>query len=165
MSAGSDEAAEAGLQVLTFCLGTEVFAIETEMVREVLDTVVVTEVPGSRLFITGLINVRGKVVPVIDLKAKFGMGKADQSIDSRIVVVEIAYRGDDVLVGIMADRVHEVTELAPSSIEDAPRLGMTWRPEFIRAIGKRGGDFIIVMNTDQVFASEESLALRGVTAR
>ncbi|MDQ5908210.1 MAG: purine-binding chemotaxis protein CheW [Pseudomonadota bacterium] len=152
------ERANAGgsLQILTLGLGSEIFAVETERVHEVLDLPSITRIPNCRPFIKGLIDVRGKVITVTDLHVKFGMVPTAPTADTRIVVIEVQIEGEPTLVGTLADRVYEVTELPIDSMEDAPRIGMRWRPEFIRAIGKRNGDFIIVADIDQVFASEES---------
>lgn len=146
----------AALQVLTLGLEDETFALETELVHEVLDRVPITEVPNSRPSLRGLINVRGKVVPVVDLRRKFGMAAAETTADSRVIVLEIELKGQPALVGLLADRVFEVMELPAASLEAAPAIGMRWRSEFIRAIGKRGGDFIIVLDINRVFASEDS---------
>jgi len=143
------------LQVLTLGLGGEIFAIETERVHEVLDLVPITRIPNSRRFIKGLINVRGKVITVTDLRVKFGMPPAATTADTRIVVTEIQVGGEPTLIGALADRVYEATELPAASMEDVPRLGMRWRSEFIRAIGKRGDDFIIIADIDQVFAASD----------
>lgn len=143
------------LKILTLGLGGEIFGIETERMREVLDLVPVTRIPNSRPFIKGLINVRGRVVTVTDLRTKFGMAPIVHTRDTRIVVLEVRIDGEPVLVGALADRVYEVTEMAAATLEDAPRIGMRWRPDFIKAIGKRGNDFIIIADIDQVFASEE----------
>lgn len=144
------------LQVLTLGLAGEIFAIETERVHEVMDLPIITRIPNTRPFIKGLINVRGKVITVTDLRAKFGMPPLAPTPETRIVVMEVRFEGESTLVGALADKVYEVTELAAASIEDAPRIGMRWRPEFIRAIGKRGPDFVIIADVDQVFASEEA---------
>jgi purine-binding chemotaxis protein CheW len=146
----------AAIQVLTLGLADEIFAIETARVREVLDVPAITRIPNSRPFIKGLINVRGKVITVTDLRTKFGMPLAEPTSDSRIVVAEVRVGGESTLVGALADRVFEATELPAASMEEAPTLGMCWRTEFIRAIGKRGDDFIIVADLDQVFASEDA---------
>ncbi|WP_255448563.1 chemotaxis protein CheW [Telmatospirillum sp. J64-1] len=142
------------LQVLTLGLGGEIFALESAQVREVLDMVELTEVPGARSFVKGLVNVRGKVVPVVDLKTKFDMPALPPTEDSRIVVIEVSRNGEDSMVGVLTDRVLEVTELPQATLEDVPRVGMTWQPDFIRAIGKRDGDFVIVMDIAAIFSSE-----------
>jgi purine-binding chemotaxis protein CheW len=124
-------------------------------VREILDLVPITEVPNSQPFLNGLINVRGKVVPLADLRLKFGMEPTPPTIDTRIVVVEVEIDGDPVTVGLRADRVYEITEVAASALEETPRIGMRWRPEFIRCIGKRGGDFIVVLDIGRIFSSND----------
>jgi purine-binding chemotaxis protein CheW len=142
------------LEVLTLDLQGEIFALEAGQVREILDYVHVTEVPGSQPFVNGLINVRGKVVPLADLRIKFGMELKDATVDTRIVVIEIDIDGVPSIIGIRADKVHEVTELLPSALEETPKLGMKWRPEFIRCIGKRGSDFIVVPNIERIFSRD-----------
>lgn len=144
------------LQVLTLGLERETFALETELVQEVLDRIPIAEVPNSRPFVRGLINVRGKVVPVVDLRRKFGMGTTEETADSRIVVLNVELKGQTSMIGLLADRVYEVVELPEASLETAPAIGMRWRAEFIRAIGKRADDFVIVLDIDRVFASEDS---------
>jgi purine-binding chemotaxis protein CheW len=142
------------MEVLTLDLQGEIFALDAQQVREILDHVPITEVPGSQPFVNGLINVRGKVVPLADLRIKFGMEQKEATIDTRVVVIEIDLDGQPMIVGIRADKVYEVTELAPAALEETPRLGMRWRPEFIRCIGKRGSDFIVVPDISRIFALE-----------
>lgn len=142
------------MEVLTLDLQGEIFALDAQQVREILDHVPITEVPGSQPFVNGLINVRGKVVPLADLRIKFGMEQKEATIDTRVVVIEIDLDGLPMIVGIRADKVYEVTELAPAALEETPRLGMRWRPEFIRCIGKRGSDFIVVPDISRIFALE-----------
>jgi purine-binding chemotaxis protein CheW len=89
------------------------------------------------------------------------MGVTEATKDSRVVVLEIDLKGQPVLIGLLADRVFEVMELPAAALESAPSLGMRWRAEFIRSIGKRGDDFIIVLDMDRVFAPEESPSQRG----
>lgn len=146
-------AADRPLEVLTLDLDDEIFALEAGCVREILDLVPVTEVPDADPFVNGLINVRGKVVPLADPRIRFGMELKPPTIDTRIVVIEVEIDGEPTTVGIRADKVHEVTEIAAASLAETPRIGMRWRPEFIRCIGKRGGDFIIVLDITQIFAT------------
>ncbi len=143
------------LEVLTLALQGEIFALEVAHVREILDLVPITEVPNSRPFLNGLINVRGKVVPLADLRLKFGMEQTPPTIDTRIVVIEVEIDGDPVTVGIRADKVYEITEVAASALEETPRIGMRWRSEFIRCIGKRGSDFIVVLDIGRIFTSAD----------
>mgnify|MGYP001544208751 FL=1 len=139
------------MEALTLGLDAAIFALEAGIVREILDLVPVTDVPGARDYVGGVINVRGKVVPLADLRRRFGMEPKPSSIDTRIVVVEIELDGDPTIVGILADKVYEVVQIDTATMEEAPRIGMRWRPEFIRCIGKRRDDFVIVPNLEQIF--------------
>jgi purine-binding chemotaxis protein CheW len=144
------------IEILTFGLEDEIFAVEATCVREILDLAHVTEVPGAQPFVNGLLNVRGKVVPLADLRVKFDMEQRPPTIDSRIVVLEIEIDGEPVTVGIRADKVFEVTELPATALEAAPKIGMRWRPEHIRFVGKRAADVIIVLDIERVFSSIEN---------
>jgi len=141
------------LEVLTLALQGEIFALEATYVREILDLVPITEVPNSEPFVNGLINVRGKVVPLADLRLKFGMEQKPATIDTRIIVIEVMIDGAPAIVGIRADKVYEITQVAASALEQTPRIGMSWRPEYIRCIGKRDDDFIVVLDIERIFAS------------
>jgi purine-binding chemotaxis protein CheW len=141
------------LEVLTLDLEGEMFAVEAILVREILDMVPITEVPHAQPFIGGLINVRGKVVPLADLRIKFGMEQLPATVDTRIVVVELELEGEPVTVGIRADKVHEVTMVAADSLQDTPRIGTRWRPEFIRCIGKCGSQFMVVLDLARIFVA------------
>ncbi len=143
------------LEILTLALDDEIFAIDAGLVREILDVVPITRVPSAPTFVGGLINVRGKVVPLADLRLKFGMERRAATVDTRIVVIEIDLDGDPTTLGILADKVYEVTEVAAAQQEETPRIGMRWRPQFIRCIGKRANDFIIVLDIERVFCSDE----------
>ena len=140
---------------LTFRLGEEVFAIDVKQVREVLDLSPITKVPRAPEFMRGVINLRGSVVPVVDLKMKFGLPKTEGTVDTRIVVMEIGLDGEITVMGAMADSVHEVLELEPGQIQDPPKLGSRWRSDFIRGMGKRNDEFVIIIDIDQVFSSDE----------
>lgn len=139
-------------EALTFGLSGEVFAIEADRVREILDLIPVTTVPGADPFVGGLFNVRGKVAPLADLRIRFGMRIAPPSRDTRIIVMEIPLDGEPSIVGMLADKVYEVCEIAGATIEDAPEIGMTWPSAYVRGIGKRGDDFIIIPDMDKIFA-------------
>jgi len=143
------------IEVLTMSLQGEVFALPAGIVSEILDFVPITEVPNAQPFVGGLINVRGKVVPFADLRFKFGMDRPDATLDTRIVVIEVNLGGEPTIVGILAEKVYEVTIVAPSALEETPRIGMRWRPEFIRCIGKRENDFVIILDIDNVFAFDD----------
>ena len=135
---------ETQLQVLMVGLGNEIFAVETDMVREIIDPVPVTRVAGARAFLPALVNVRGNVIPLADLRIRFGMPGTEQTADTRIVVVEVEIDGDPVTLGLLADKVYEVTEVSTRNMQQTPRLGSHWRPEFIRFITKWNDEFVIV---------------------
>jgi purine-binding chemotaxis protein CheW len=140
------------LTVLTLDLQGELFAIEAGHVQEILDQVAVTDVPGADPAVHGLINVRGRVVPLADLRLKFGMAQREATIDTRVVVIKTDINGDPITVGLHADKVYEVTELTAASLEETPCIGLRWRPEFIRCFAKRGSDFIAVLDIGRIFA-------------
>jgi purine-binding chemotaxis protein CheW len=144
---------KSALEVLTLSLDGQVFALEASYVREILDLVAVTEVPTASPFAGGLINVRGKVVPLTDLRHKFGMEIKPPTIDTRIVVIEVDLDGDLTTIGLLAEKVHEVTEIAAASLEETPKIGIIWRHEFVRSVGKRGDEFIIVLDIAGIFSS------------
>lgn len=158
----SDEkAATTAHQYLTFTLDEEVFALEIGKVREILDWTPVTKVPQCPDFMRGVINLRGGVVPVIDLRTKFGMAATTQSVNTCIVITEVAIGGDLVVLGAMADSVQEVIDLEPSAIEPAPKIGTRLNTDFIRGMGKHDERFIIILDIDKVFSSEELALAQG----
>jgi len=146
----SSAATDRALQVVMIGLGEEKFALEAELVREIIDPVPVTKVAGARAFVPSVINVRGNVIPLADLRTRFGMPVADASVDTRIVVVELKIDNEPVLVGLTADKVYEVTEIVRTDLQQTPRVGMHWRPEFIRFITKWHEEFVIVPNIERI---------------
>lgn len=142
-------------QFLTFKLGDEVFALDITKVREVLDFTTVTKVPRTPEFMRGVLNLRGSVVPVVDLRLKFGMTRTESSVNTCVIIAEVAVDGDTTVLGCLADSVQEVLDLEPGSIAPAPRIGTKLRTEFIKGMGKRADRFIILLDIDQVFSVEE----------
>jgi purine-binding chemotaxis protein CheW len=140
---------------MTFKLGDELFAINVNQVREVLELTHITRVPTAPEYMRGVVNVRGKAIPVVDLRLRFGLHRSEDTVHSRIVVMELELDGEITVLGGIADSVHEVIELEPGSIEPAPRIAMRWRTEFIQGMGRRGEDFIIILDVNAVFSSEE----------
>lgn len=148
---------------LTFKLGDELFALNVSQVREVLDLTTITKVPRAPEFMRGVINVRGSVVPVVDMRTKFGLEQTQDTHDTRTIVLDLSLDGETVVIGALADSVHEVIELDPGQIEPPPKIGMRWKSEFIKGIGKRNDEFIILLDIDRVFSAEE-MALVGATS-
>jgi purine-binding chemotaxis protein CheW len=142
-------------QFLTFKLDEEIFALDIAKVREVLDFTTVTKVPQTPEFMRGVINLRGNVVPVLDLRLKFGMPITEKTVNTCIVITEIQMEGETLVLGAMADSVQEVLDLEPDQIEPPPRIGSKLNIDFIRGMGKRGDDFIIILDIDQVFSDDE----------
>jgi purine-binding chemotaxis protein CheW len=140
------------MQVVMLGIGGEVFALDSDLVREIIDPVPATRVAGARPFLPSVVNVRGNVIPLADLRVRFGMPNTESTADTRIVVLEIKIDGDPVLVGVVADKVYEVTEISPSDVQPTPRVGMHWNPEFIRFITKWREEFVIVPNTERILS-------------
>ena len=142
---------------LTFTLGQEVFAVDVSKVREVLEFTKITKVPKVPDFMRGVINLRGTVVPVIDLKLKFGMGLTKDTIETCIVVMEVCLDKDRDLtvLGALSDSVQEVIDLDPKDIEPAPHVGTSVDTEFIKGMGKRDENFIIILDIDKIFQGKE----------
>jgi purine-binding chemotaxis protein CheW len=146
-------------QYLTFQLGEEVFAIDVSCVREILEFTTVTKVPKTPDYMRGVINLRGSVVPVLDMRLKFGMTKTEKKVNTCVIVVEVSFEGDATIMGALVDSVQEVLELDPDQIEPAPKIGIRLKTEFIRGMGKRDDRFIIILDTDKVFSAEELNAI------
>ena len=149
-------------QYLTFKLGDEVFATDVAKVREVLDFTTITKIPRTPDFMSGVINLRGNVVPVVDLRLCFEMSKTEKTVNTCIVVVEMLLEGESTVIGALADSVEEVIDLEPDQIQPAPRIGTQIRTDFIKGMGKRDAQFIMILDIDRVFSAEELSAVRSV---
>ncbi len=145
-------------QYMTFKLGDELFAINVAQVREVLEVSQITRIPTAPEYMRGVVNVRGKAIPVVDLRLKFGLPKGQATVHTRIVVIELEMDGEVTVVGGVADSVHEVIELEPSHINPPPTIASRWRTDLIRGMGRRGEDFIIILDINAIFSSD-ALAL------
>jgi purine-binding chemotaxis protein CheW len=151
----ADELIKDSNQYLSFNLKDEVFALDISRVREVLEFDKVTRVPQVPEFMRGVINLRGRVVPVVDMKLKFGMGETDKTVNTCIIIVELTIDDEMTVLGAMADSVKEVIQLEPDEIEPAPRIGTHLNTEFIKGMGKKDEEFIIILNINKVFSLEE----------
>ena len=147
-------------QYLTFKLADEVFGIEVSKVREVLDFTTITKIPRTPDFMSGVINLRGNVVPVVDLRLCFEMSKTEKTLNTCIVVVEMLIEGEATIIGALADSVEEVIDLEPEQIQPAPRMGTQIRTDFIKGMGRREAQFIMILDIDRVFSAEELSAVR-----
>lgn len=142
-------------QYLTFTLDDEIFALNIGKVREVLDYLTITKVPRMPEFLRGVINLRGNVVPVIDLRYKLGMGAIKQTVDTCIVIVEIMIDDEMTHMGALADSVKEVIALEPNQISPPPKLGIKINNEFIRGMGRQDEKFLMILDIDKVLTTEE----------
>ncbi len=149
-------------QYLTFKLSDEVFGVDVAQVREILDYVKITKVPQTPEFMRGVINLRGSVVPVVDMNLKFGMAKTERTVNTCIVVVEVILNEETTILGALVDSVQEVFEIEPQNIEPAPKIGTKLNTEFIKGMGKRDETFIIILDVDKVFSSEELEIVQNV---
>jgi purine-binding chemotaxis protein CheW len=147
-------------QYLTFKLDEELFAIDVAQVREILDVTAITKVPQTPEFMRGVINLRGSVVPVVDMRMKFGMSKTVNTVNTCIVVVEVLMDNEQAVFGALVDSVQEVFELEPDQIEASPKIGMRLRTDFIKGLGKRDNVFIIILDVDKIFSSAELIFVR-----
>jgi purine-binding chemotaxis protein CheW len=149
-------------QYLTFKLGDEVFATDVAKVREVLDFTTITKIPRTPDFMSGVINLRGNVVPVVDLRLCFEMSKTVKTVNTCVVVVEMLLDGEPTVIGALADSVEEVIDLEPDQIEPAPKIGTQIRTDFIKGMGKRDSQFIMILDIDRIFSAEELMAVRAI---
>jgi purine-binding chemotaxis protein CheW len=148
-------------QYLTFKLRDEVFALDIGKVREVLDFTTVTKVPQTPDFMRGVINLRGNVVPVVDMRLKFGLSMTEKTVNTCVIITEIDVDGETTVVGAMADSVQEVLDLEPDQIEPPPRIGAKLNTDFIMGMGKHNDQFIMILNIDKVFSGIELADTKG----
>ena len=149
---------------LTFALANEEYGLEILKVREIFGYMDITAVPQTPAYVKGVINLRGQVIPVIDLRAKFGMDTAEVTEETCIIVVEITQVGRHVSTGIVVDHVSEVLDIAGEDIEGAPQFGSSVNTDFILGMGKIGDSVKILLDIDKVL-SNDSLASFGNTAK
>lgn len=145
--------AEGNLDVLTFDLESETFALEATQVQEILDRLPETGVPGAHPLVGSVVNFRGKIIPIADLRLAFGMGAAEATLDSRIVVIEMVIDGEPIQIGIRADSVHEVAALNRGASEAAPAVGMHWRRDYVRGLVRRTEGVIVLPDLNAIFSS------------
>lgn len=148
-------------QYLTFMLADEVFAVDVGRVREILEISNITKVPQTPEFMRGVINLRGSVVPVIDMRLKFGMTETERTVNTCIIVVEVVMDGETIVLGSLADSVQEVIEMEPEQIEAAPHIGTHLNTDFIKGMGKHDNRFVMILDIDRIFSGAELEAVTG----
>ncbi|MGE7416224.1 chemotaxis protein CheW [Methylobacterium tarhaniae] len=139
-----------GVQVVMVRIGSETFALDAGMVREIIDPIPTTRVAGARPHLDRVVNVRGNVVPLADIRERFGMKPEAATPDTRFVVIEVEIAGDPVIVALVADKVFEVTEVQTGTAQQVPKVGTSWRPEYIKSIVKCGDEFVILPDVERI---------------
>jgi len=147
-------------QFVTLGIDQEVFAVPVETVVEILDMRALFRVPDAPAHLAGLIDVRGRGVPVIDLRLKLGLPAVPTNETTRIMVLEVPVAGRQLVLGLVADRVFEVAPLDNGRMEPPPDIGSKWRCDYIRGVGRRGDSFVIVFDLERLFSSDEPALLR-----
>ena len=142
-------------QFVTFRIGEETYAIDVFKIREILEVPDITKVPGMPPMIRGVINIRGSVVPVLDLRMQFGQEATEETEDTAVIVTEMAHDEDIIQMGIMVDAAKEVITLEPEEIEEPPRLGIFIDNKYLSGMGKLDDEFVIILNIDKILSDEE----------
>lgn len=154
------------LQYLTFSLGDEVFAMDIRTVREIIQYGTVTVVPLMPAFVRGVINLRGAVVPVIDLKARFRRDRSSVGKKTCVIIFDSNYEGEKVQLGLMVDAVSEVIDISSAQIEPPPQFGSTIQRDFISGMGRVNGAFVVIIEPDRALNIDDMafIAQQGQTA-
>lgn len=142
-------------EFVTLGIDHEIFAIPVDAVREILGTRPAAALPGAPPFLLGLIDVRGQSVPVVDLRVKLGLPAVTATDQTRIVVLEAEVAGRPLSLGLVADRVFEVTALDEHAIDPPPEIGVRWRSDYIRGVGRRNGAFVVIFDLARLLTGED----------
>ena len=149
----------AATSYVTLGVGKEVFAVEVGIVREILESGPITRLPHAPAFLSGVIDVRGSTVPVIDLRVKLGMVATPVTQETRILVADLALADRNLVVGLQVERVFEVTEFESGGLQTPPDIGDGWRSEYVKAIGRLRGDFVIIFDLPKLFSAQDVYSL------
>lgn len=159
VSLGRSAVKEDSLQYLTFSLGDEVFAMDIRSVREIIQHGAMTVVPLMPEFVRGVINLRGAVVPVIDLQSRFGRPRSQPGKKTCVIIFDVGPEGDRVELGLLVDAVSEVVDIAPSQIEPPPQFGTSIAREYILGLGKVGAAFIVILDPERALNIDDMAEL------
>lgn len=151
-------------QYLTFVLEQESYAFSIANVREVLQFDTVTKVPRTPDFMRGIINLRGSVVPVVDMRLKFGIGRVEKTVNTSVIVIEVEIDNEPTMLGALTDSVQEVIDLESEEITPPPRLGTRLHIDFIKGMGRRADRFITILDLEKVFTSDELTLAQSMSA-
>jgi purine-binding chemotaxis protein CheW len=142
-------------QFVTFSLGEEIFAVTVDVVREILDYAESFKIPNGPDYLLGLRDVRGQGVPTIDLRLKLGMSRTVPTPHTRVLVLDIPIEGRILTLGLVADRVFEVTPFRQDQIEAAPDIGVRWRSNYIEGVVRRDSGFVVIIDLAQLLSHED----------
>jgi purine-binding chemotaxis protein CheW len=146
-------------QFVTLGIEQEVFGVPVESVLEILDMRPIFRVPEAPHYLLGLIDLRGRSVPVLDLRAKLGLPPIAATETTRILVLEVEVAGRALVLGLVADRVFEVLAFSSADIEPAPDIGVRWRSDYIRGVGHRDSRFVIIFDLSRLFSTADAVAI------
>lgn len=159
MTAASSES-----QFVTFSLGEEVFAVPVEVVREILDHEEAFKIPNGPDYLLGLRDVRGQGVPTIDLRLKLGLSKTVPTSHTRVLVMDVPFDNRQLTLGMVADRVYEVTPFRQDQIEKAPDIGSRWRSDYIAGVVRRDQGFVVLVDLARLLSEGDAALLAGAPA-
>ena len=145
---------------LSFKLDEEVFAINVSKVLEIQEIRQITKVPRTPVYMRGVLNLRGNVLPVVDTRIKFGMPPVQDTVNTCILVLNIDMDNEVLVVGALVDAVQEVIEILPNQISAPPSIGNKYKSEFIKGMGKINDKFIMILDIDKVFSSDELVVVK-----
>ncbi|WP_374572121.1 chemotaxis protein CheW [Phenylobacterium sp.] len=151
-------------QFVTLGLGSEIFAVPVELVREILDYAAPFSIPEGPAYFLGLTDVRGRATPTIDLRRKLGLPPVEPTLATRILVLDIPVGGKLLSLGLVADRVIEVVAFAEDEVGPPPEIGVPWRSEYIRGVVRRDDGFIVLFELARLLTSQEAAALTADAA-
>lgn len=146
-------------QFVTLGLGAEVFAVPVEYVREILDYQPPSAIPEGPAYLLGLTDVRGRATPTLDLRLKLGLPRAEPTLSTRILVLDVPVEGRMLSLGLVADRVIEVAAFTAEQVEPAPDIGVPWRSDYIRGVVRQDKGFVVVFDLARLLTSQEAAAL------
>jgi len=160
----STETLNEAAQYLSFTLADEIFALDITKVREVLEYTEITRIPKMPAYMCGVINLRGGVVPVVDMRLKLGMPEAERTIETCIIITDVKVDGISVTIGAMADSVSEVFDLDTSQVEPSPSIGTQVKADFLMGMGKHEDNFVLLLDIDKTFSFAELASIKKVDA-
>jgi purine-binding chemotaxis protein CheW len=149
-------------QFLTFFVADEEYAISVLKVTEIIECCALTKVPGAPSWIRGVINLRGAVVPVVDLAVKFGLAQTAITPRTCVVVVEVRSEDERIVLGVMADAVHQVFDIQPGDIQPSPAFGLKVRVDCILGMGSVNGKFVVILDIDHILSTNDVLVASAV---